>query len=77
MAILELYLVDGEEIAITDSMKPVCDGGGPLGHPREFLTLEGFGESVCKYCDRRFVHKDHPRVEEFRRKGQPLAAEYA
>ena len=33
-----------------------CDGGGgALGHPRVFLSLEGKGEVECPYCDCRFV----------------------
>lgn len=71
---LELYLVSGEEIAITDGMKPICDGGGPLGHPREFLTLEDGGETVCKYCDRRYVHVSHASVDKIRAEGEAFAA---
>jgi uncharacterized Zn-finger protein len=33
-----------------------CDGG-PLGHPRVFLSLEPAGHVDCPYCDRRFVLK--------------------
>jgi uncharacterized Zn-finger protein len=75
MADEEVYLVDGEETVITGDMHVRCDGGnGPLGHPIEFLTLEKGGQSVCKYCDRRFVHKSHPDCAEIRRKGQRFAA---
>ena len=34
-----------------------CDGGGgALGHPKVFLTLED-GEVECPYCDKKFVLK--------------------
>lgn len=34
----------------------ICDGGGPVGHPRVFLTIDANTQSVdCGYCDRRFV----------------------
>ncbi len=32
-----------------------CDGGGALGHPTVYLTLDDGGETVCPYCSRRFV----------------------
>ncbi len=34
-----------------------CDGnnGGPGGHPRVFLALNGTGRVDCPYCGRRFV----------------------
>jgi uncharacterized Zn-finger protein len=35
-----------------------CDGGGgALGHPRVYLSLEAKGEVDCPYCDCRFVLK--------------------
>lgn len=75
MAEAEAYLVSGEEVVITDRMHVQCDGGnGPLGHPVEYLTLEKGGQTVCKYCDRRFVHKSHPDAAEIRRIGQRFAA---
>ncbi|HFD16036.1 MAG TPA: zinc-finger domain-containing protein [Rhodospirillales bacterium] len=70
----EHFLLDGEEVVITPRLEVSCDGGGgALGHPVEFLTLEKGGEAVCKYCDRRFVHVSRPEVEEIRRRGQPFA----
>ena len=40
-----------------ETMEVACDGGGgALGHPKVYLTLEG-GEIECPYCDRRFVLK--------------------
>ena len=36
-----------------------CDGGGgPLGHPRVWLNMEGKGQVDCPYCDKRFVLKE-------------------
>ncbi len=35
-----------------------CDGGGgALGHPRVYLTLDGDGKIDCPYCGRRFTLK--------------------
>lgn len=71
----EAYLVDGEEIVITDRMNVQCDGGGgALGHPIEYLTLVKGGQAVCKYCDRRYVHKSHADCAEIRTKGRKFAA---
>lgn len=69
----EHYILGGEEVVIVDSLHVSCDGGGGvLGHPVEYITLEKGGEAVCKYCDRHFYHVDHPRVPEIRRKGEPF-----
>lgn len=43
-----------EVIKVTDTTV-ACNGGGALGHPRVFLSLEGEGAVDCPYCDRRFV----------------------
>ena len=58
----------GEAVVDTDDMeKPImvtsatiaCDGGGgPLGHPRVFLTMDDDGRVVCPYCSRTFVLAD-------------------
>ncbi len=70
----EHYILDGEEVVITDRLEVSCDGGGGvLGHPVEYITLEKGGEAVCKYCDRHFYHVAHPRVAEIRQKGEPFA----
>lgn len=75
MADGEAYLIDGEEVVVTDRMNVQCDGGGgTLGHPVEYLTLVKGGQTVCKYCDRRYVHKSHPEAAEVRRKGRRFAA---
>ena len=35
-----------------------CDGGGgPLGHPMVYLSLEGKSAVDCPYCGRHFVLK--------------------
>jgi len=35
-----------------------CDGGGgPLGHPRVFLNMEGKGQIDCPYCGCRYILK--------------------
>ncbi|MEZ5863062.1 MAG: zinc-finger domain-containing protein [Geminicoccaceae bacterium] len=52
-----------------------CDGGGgALGHPVEYLTLEKGGQTVCKYCDRRYVHKSRAEAEAIRKAGRRFAA---
>ncbi|MEQ8193627.1 MAG: zinc-finger domain-containing protein, partial [Rhodospirillales bacterium] len=44
------------ETVYVESKTVSCDGsGGPLGHPRVFLSLEKDGEIVCPYCSRRFI----------------------
>lgn len=43
------------ETTVVEEVDVYCDGGGGvLGHPRVFLSLES-GEVQCPYCDRRFV----------------------
>ncbi len=75
MAIEEFLLVDDREVVITDAMHVRCDGGGgPLGHPMEFMTLEGDGEVVCKYCGRRYVHVTNAEAETIRAASRPFAA---
>lgn len=75
MAGVEVYLLDGEEVVITDQMYVQCDGGaGLLGHPIEYLTLVKGGQVVCKYCDRRYVHKSHATCADVRKRGQRFAA---
>ena len=52
-------MAENERIEVETS--PVgCDGGGgPMGHPMVYLTIDGGddggGETVCPYCSRRFV----------------------
>jgi len=75
MAEQEVYLLDGEEIVITDQMQVQCDGGGgALGHPVEYLTLVKGGQATCKYCDRRYVHISNPACVDIRKGGKSFAA---
>ena len=75
MASEEALLVDDREVVITDAMHVRCDGGGgPLGHPREFMTLEQDGEVTCKYCGRRYVHVTSAEVARIRAASRPFAA---
>ena len=47
---------DPPETVIVDRQDVSCDGGGgALGHPRVYLTLERGGRVECPYCDRLFV----------------------
>lgn len=75
MAIEDFLLVDDREVVITDAMHVRCDGGGgPLGHPREYMTLVKDGAVTCKYCGRRYVHVSHPEAEAIRAASRPFAA---
>jgi uncharacterized Zn-finger protein len=48
--------MDAPETIIVDTPTIACDGnGGPLGHPRVYLSLEGKGEVECPYCGRHYV----------------------
>ncbi len=68
----QVFLVNDREVVLTTQRHVRCDGDGPLGHPREFMTLENAEEVVCKYCGRRFVRADSAAAETVRRQGQPL-----
>ena len=47
------------ETITVDRRDVSCDGGGgALGHPRVYLTLERGGRVECPYCDRLFVFED-------------------
>lgn len=71
----QILLVDDREVVITDAMYVRCDGGnGPLGHPVEFMTLEKDGQTICKYCGRRYVHTGSPEAEPLRARSRPFAA---
>lgn len=49
---------DPPEVIEVDTLRVACDGGGgALGHPKVWLSLEGDGWVECGYCDRRFVLK--------------------
>ena len=46
---------DIDKPIMVTSTTVACDGGGgPLGHPRVFLTMDE-GRVVCPYCSRTFV----------------------
>jgi uncharacterized Zn-finger protein len=45
------------EIVEVASESVACDGDGPLGHPRVYLSIGKEGFIDCPYCDRRFVLK--------------------
>ncbi len=35
-----------------------CDGGGgALGHPLTYYTLDAQGQATCRYCDKIFVYQ--------------------
>ncbi|MEM8824204.1 MAG: zinc-finger domain-containing protein [Pseudomonadota bacterium] len=48
---------DPPEVEVVSTLRISCDGGGgALGHPRVWLSIDpkiGFVE--CGYCDKRFV----------------------
>jgi len=51
------------ETIFVEDLRISCDGGGALGHPLVWYSLED-GEAECGYCDRKFVYrknndKDH------------------
>ncbi len=35
-----------------------CDGGGALGHPLVYITLDKDGRAMCPYCSRQFALKE-------------------
>lgn len=42
-------------IIVTNQSRVACNGGGgPLGHPRIWLTLGPEGRVICPYCSRIF-----------------------
>lgn len=41
-----------------DEMVAACNGGGgPLGHPKVYLSLAPLGRVECPYCSRLFVNR--------------------
>lgn len=44
-----------EPIETRNSVAKCDGGGGPLGHPTIYLSLEKEEKVVCPYCSRRFV----------------------
>jgi uncharacterized Zn-finger protein len=44
------------EIVYVAEKRIACDGGGgALGHPKVWYSLDD-GEAECGYCDRRFIY---------------------
>jgi uncharacterized Zn-finger protein len=52
--------MDSFEVIEVETRKTACDGGGgPLGHPRVYLTIgAGEQEIVCPYCSRTYKLKE-------------------
>ena len=50
---------DPEVIKVESTVDGVsCDGGGgALGHPKVWYTLDGTRDVECMYCDRVFIQK--------------------
>ena len=45
------------EVIYLETLKVACDGGGgALGHPKVWYSLED-GEAECGYCDRKFIYR--------------------
>ena len=44
-----------ETIHVTEALIACDGGGGPLGHPRVWLTLGTDGEIICPYSSLRYV----------------------
>ena len=45
------------ETVEVETVEVSCDGGGgALGHPKVFLTLDD-GEVECPYCDKKYILK--------------------
>lgn len=50
--------MEGNDMIETHSPRVACDGGGgPLGHPRVYISLRETGEGVCSYCGRHYIYK--------------------
>ena len=44
------------DVILTNQPRVACNGGGgALGHPKIFLTLDTDGRVTCPYCSREFV----------------------
>ena len=50
---------DAPETVEVEETTVACDGG-PLGHPKVYLSLGDNGTVDCPYCDRRFVLEGGP-----------------
>lgn len=50
--------IEPPETIEVESLSISCDGGGgALGHPKVYLSLENQGQVECPYCDRLFILK--------------------
>ena len=48
--------IDAPEKITVPAKKVSCDGdGGPLGHPRVYLTMDENDQVECPYCDRQYI----------------------
>lgn len=47
------------ETLYVDTLQVGCDGGGALGHPLVYLTMEKNGVVDCPYCGRRYILNQH------------------
>ena len=54
-----------EEIQVTENTVKCNGGGGALGHPAVYLTLEKSGKIVCPYCSRTYVRSAHHSSQNF------------
>jgi uncharacterized Zn-finger protein len=51
--------LESPEIIQVDDVRVACDGGGgPLGHPKVYLSLERGGRIECPYCSRLYVLRE-------------------
>jgi len=47
------------EVIYISERRIACDGGGgALGHPRVWYSLDD-GVAECGYCDRRYIYQDN------------------
>ena len=47
------------EIIEVQSDKVGCDGGGgALGHPLIYMTIDASGKVDCPYCGRRYIRRE-------------------
>ncbi|MEE2760041.1 MAG: zinc-finger domain-containing protein [Pseudomonadota bacterium] len=54
-----MAVLDEKQAVTVTERRVYCDGGGgALGHPGVYLTIEAPGEVACPYCSCRFVLAD-------------------
>jgi uncharacterized Zn-finger protein len=57
-----------------DEMRTACDGGGgPMGHPKVYLSLAPSGRVECPYCSRLFVNRTGPSSDKIGAEGGRLS----